>query len=483
MANGDLATLKASYEAAKKDFDFWTTGNKCEPGSVKWEESVAKYNAAKDAYDFALREAGTRPSARKNRSRTGFTTALRSYTTQGPVGQGGTGIVYEVKDEADRPYAIKCITQSALTSQRRKRFRNEIEFCSKNYHPNVISVIDWGLVPAEIEEDEIPFYVMPLYATTLRGLMDKGLKHDEILPLFAQVLSGLRAAHELGVYHRDLKPENILIDTDTGHAVIADFGIAHFAESLLQAQVDTAPGERLANFQYAAPEQRTRGEVDQRADVYALGLILNEMFTGQLLQGTGHKTIQSVAPDHAFLDELVDKMVRQSPAERPQSIEAIQTVLGITTDVPAVAAERTGSAEIATSATSKDGSPSMADAPQSQEEVANGEVPRPNQKEGPFQRLKLYVLDSADKRFPEYANFRTDMLGREFGLKEGFVNQFLEGLHREGLIELSAWDGQRVLPIDQWPSTNEFFQSSADGGYKRVKLSWQGKDFLEQNRP
>ena len=68
MANGDLATLKGSYEAAKKDFDFWTTGNKCEPGSVKWEESVSKHNAAKDAYDFALSEAGTRPSPRKNRS-------------------------------------------------------------------------------------------------------------------------------------------------------------------------------------------------------------------------------------------------------------------------------------------------------------------------------------------------------------------------------------------------------------------------------
>ena len=52
MANGDLATLKGSYEAAKKDFDFWTTGNKCEPGSVKWEDSVSKHNAAKDAYDF-----------------------------------------------------------------------------------------------------------------------------------------------------------------------------------------------------------------------------------------------------------------------------------------------------------------------------------------------------------------------------------------------------------------------------------------------
>jgi hypothetical protein len=83
----------------------------------------------------------------------------------------------------------------------------------------------------------------------------------------------------------------------------------------------------LANFQYAAPEQRVLGTTDHRADIYALGLILNEMFTNQLLQGSGHKQIGDVAPEYAYLDALVDRMVRQSPAERPASIAKIRAAL------------------------------------------------------------------------------------------------------------------------------------------------------------
>ena len=91
--------------------------------------------------------------------------------------------------------------------------------------------------------------------------------------------------------------------------------------------VETAPGDRLANFAYAAPERCGRGEVDRRAHVYALGMILNETFTGELLRGTGHKRIDAVAPDYAYLDSAVDSMVRQSPAERPATIAQISAVV------------------------------------------------------------------------------------------------------------------------------------------------------------
>jgi serine/threonine protein kinase len=198
-------------------------------------------------------------------------------------------------------------------------------FCKGNRHPNIIKVEDWGLT--EVAGQEVPFYVMPLYSKTLRHLMGDGIDSNTILALFGQILDGIEAAHEQGVWHRDLKPENLLYDPDSRRVVIADFGIAHFAEPLLQTTIETGPQERLANFQYAAPEQRTRSKVDHRADIYALGLILNEMFTGRLLQGTGHKTIGSIAPSHARLDFAVDRMVRQSPAERPQSIAGVRQLL------------------------------------------------------------------------------------------------------------------------------------------------------------
>jgi len=85
---------------------------------------------------------------------------------------------------------------------------------------------------------------------------------------------------------------------------------------------------RLANFQYAAPEQRLRGaDVDHRADIYSLGLILNELFTGTIPLGTGYKTVESIAPELPYIDEVVASMIRQSPQDRPQSIDAIKREL------------------------------------------------------------------------------------------------------------------------------------------------------------
>ena len=112
--------------------------------------------------------------------------------------------------------------------------------------------------------------------------------------------------------------------------VLADFGIARFTEDELLTIVETGPNERLANFAYAAPEQRIAGKaVDQPADIYALGLILNEMFTGEIPQGAGFRTIKDAAPDFAYLDELVDLMMQQQPERRIQSAaKAKQELIG-----------------------------------------------------------------------------------------------------------------------------------------------------------
>jgi serine/threonine protein kinase len=178
------------------------------------------------------------------------------------------------------------------------------------------------------EGQKVPFYVMPMYQTTLRGLMKARIEPDRVLPLFSQVLDGVEAAHLMGVWHRDLKPENILCDQDRGAIVVADFGIAHFEEEEIYTAVETRNADRLANFQYAAPEQRVRGRaVDARADIFALGLILNELFTGEILQGSGHRTIANVAPHLAYIDEIVDAMVRQSPSERPHNVAEVKNEL------------------------------------------------------------------------------------------------------------------------------------------------------------
>jgi serine/threonine protein kinase len=137
-------------------------------------------------------------------------------------------------------------------------------------------------------------------------------------------LLGVEAAHLQGVVHRDLKPENILVN-GADFVVVADFGIARFEEEDLYTAVETQD-ERLANFQYSAPEQRARGRaVNARADIYALALILNELFTGEVPSGTGYKTVRTVSPSHSWIDDVVEGMMRQSPDERPDSIAAVKS--------------------------------------------------------------------------------------------------------------------------------------------------------------
>ena len=169
---------------------------------------------------------------------------------------------------------------------------------------------------------------MPYYEATLRDLMKAGISREKILPIFSQILDGVEAAHLKNVWHRDLKPENVLYDASCQTLLIADFGIAHFGEEELHTLVETKAHERLANFQYAAPEQRARGKiVDSRTDIFATGLILNEMFTGHIIQGEGYARVGKVAPEFSYLDEIIAKMIQQFPDDRPNSIAEIKQML------------------------------------------------------------------------------------------------------------------------------------------------------------
>jgi len=229
-----------------------------------------------------------------------------------------------VVDSEGAKFALKLLRSQDI--QKRKRFKNELAFCRNNLHDNIVKVIDEGLL---IEgEERRPFYVMPLYDSSLRKLMKSHTPVANALELFTKILDGVEAAHLQKVVHRDLKPENILCDGKGIQVVVADFGIAHFSEEKLHTSVLTGPTDRRANFLYAAPEQRQTGRsLDERADVYALGLMLNELFTGRVPQGTSHRTIAASAPEFAYLDELVDKMIRQAPEDRPPTIRAVKQQL------------------------------------------------------------------------------------------------------------------------------------------------------------
>lgn len=255
-----------------------------------------------------------------------FDTMSNSYKTVSKLGEGGAGIVYEVTDQDSRTFALKILSAGVVSTDKVKRFKNEMDFLSKNRHENIVTVLDKGFVTENGKK--LPFYVMPLYNQTLRTLIINKIQADKVLQYFGQILSGVEALHLKNVWHRDLKPENVLYDANNDMLLVADLGVAHFEEENLHTSIETKPNSRLANFEYAAPEQRRKGMlVDSKADIYALGLILNEMFTGDVLQGMGHKTIGTIALNYSYLDDLVNLMVQQSPDNRPNSIDFIKQEL------------------------------------------------------------------------------------------------------------------------------------------------------------
>jgi serine/threonine protein kinase len=255
-----------------------------------------------------------------------FETTFGIYMADELIGEGGAGRVYGGTDIDKHPIALKVLADDRASTDKRSRFKNEIAFLSRNRHTNIVNVIDHGV--ARRGEINGAFYVMPRYHGNLRNLITKGIKPDWALRLFSQMLDGVEAAHLKGVVHRDLKPENILYDMESDTLAVADFGIARFTEDLLATVVETGPSQRLANFQYAAPEQRTPAQkVQAAADIYALGLMLNEMFTGIVPHGTQYRTIGHVSADMGFLDPIVATMLSQSPSDRFASIAELKGAL------------------------------------------------------------------------------------------------------------------------------------------------------------
>ncbi|MCH7958897.1 MAG: serine/threonine protein kinase [Candidatus Hydrogenedentes bacterium] len=260
-------------------------------------------------------ERGDRTAMKKPKN---LDTSFSSYSVGACIGQGGNGYVYKATDQNGDFYAIKILDPERATTEKRKRFKNEYEFCSSKHHDNIIHVLDHGLA-----EGGEAFLVMPLYEGSLRSLIGN-IEGTLAFELTMKIFRGIEAAHLKGVVHRDLKPENILHSNNGVEIVVADFGIARFSEDELYTAVETKDATRLANFQYAAPEQRSKGgQITAASDIYALGLILNEIFTSQVPHGMNYKTIESVAPEYAYLDPIVGKMLQQDPNQRHKDLDEI----------------------------------------------------------------------------------------------------------------------------------------------------------------
>ena len=200
---------------------------------------------------------------------------IARYEVQSEIGRGGMATVYLAYDpNFRRKVAIKLVSVNLQENPVfRARFEREAHLIARIEHPAIVPVYDFG------EQDQQPYLVMRYMAggslsTRIAGKM---MPLEEAARVIAQIAPALDAVHAQGIVHRDLKPGNILFD-DFGNAAIGDFGIAHLSE----ATVDLTGSALIGTPAYMSPEQvQGERELDGRSDVYALGVILFEMLTGQ----------------------------------------------------------------------------------------------------------------------------------------------------------------------------------------------------------
>jgi serine/threonine-protein kinase len=257
------------------------------------------------------------------------------YRIEGEAGRGGMATVLKAEDlKHKRTVAIKVLSADLSHTLGAERFQREIHIAARLQHPHILPVFDSG------EAGGLLYYVMPFVTgESLRARLtrDSQLPLDDAIGFTAEVAGALAYAHAQGVVHRDIKPENILIEH--GHAVVADFGIAHAVSD--SAEKLTATGMSVGTAQYMSPEQFGGQTVDARSDIYSLGCVLYEMLVGQV-PFTGPsmmalmarhtmervpsiRVVRPTVPDE--LEEVVYVALEKAAADRFQTMEQFRQAL------------------------------------------------------------------------------------------------------------------------------------------------------------
>jgi predicted Ser/Thr protein kinase len=242
----------------------------------------------------------------------------------GLLGHGGMGAVYRAKQRGlDRVVALKVLPpQVSAEPAFAERFAREARALARLSHPNIVTVFDLG------KSGSLYYFLMEFVdGMNLRQLLETyRLTPRETLSIVPQICEALEYAHGEGIVHRDIKPENILMD-QKGRVKVADFGLSKLLEPAPQDIQLTQTGQVLGTMHYMAPEQLEKPlEVDQRADIYSLGVVLYEMLTGELPLGRFELPSKKAAVD-SRLDELVLRAMERNPQRRCQSASEIRLEL------------------------------------------------------------------------------------------------------------------------------------------------------------
>lgn len=238
------------------------------------------------------------------------------------IGEGGMGFVYQIRQPAlDRIVALKILSPELSRDPAfAERFAREARVLGKLNHPNIVTVYESG-------ESGGFFYLVMEYVdgVNLRQAMRAGrFTPQQALAVVPGICDALQAAHAQGVWHRDIKPENILLDAQ-GNVKIVDFGIARLVGDPRRDFTLTRTGAALGSAAYMAPEQHEKPhDVDHRADIYSLGVVIYEMLTGELPLGRFPAPSAKAAVD-ARIDEIVFRTLEKEREMRQQSATEVKT--------------------------------------------------------------------------------------------------------------------------------------------------------------
>lgn len=240
------------------------------------------------------------------------------------LGAGGMGAVYKARQpKLDRVVALKVLPEHlAAQPGFADRFSREARLLARLNHPNIVGVFDFG-------SSASLFYLVMEYVdgVNLREAMRAGrFSPTAALGLVPQICDALQYAHGEGILHRDIKPENILLDAK-GRIKIADFGIAKLVQGSAELPPLTVSGQAVGTPNYMAPEQLEKpNEVDQRADIYSLGVVFYEMLTGELPIGRFALPSEK-SPVDPRVDPIVLKALEKERERRYASVGEVKTSL------------------------------------------------------------------------------------------------------------------------------------------------------------